>query len=163
MTISGQNFSATPANDIVQLNGLTATVLTASASQLTVQVPTGVTGGPITVTVAGTTATFNLNFAVPAIPVITSITPAYGSLGQQLSGVTVQGSNFTDATTFDLPGVAFASEVHITGSTQATLNLTIFANAGPGYYALIADANGAVSSSVPTAGNRFYSPVPSRR
>ena len=54
--VYGQNFSSTPANNIVKINGVTATVLSASATQLQIRVPAGVTAGQLTVTVGGTTA-----------------------------------------------------------------------------------------------------------
>ncbi|HUM46693.1 MAG TPA: gliding motility-associated C-terminal domain-containing protein, partial [Chitinophagales bacterium] len=57
VTITGTNFSTTPANNIVKFNGTTATVSAASASSLTVTVPAGALSGPITVTLGCFTAT----------------------------------------------------------------------------------------------------------
>jgi 6-phosphogluconolactonase len=56
ITIQGQGFSATPASNSVQFNGVVATVVSASASQLVAAVPVGATSGPLSVTVAGVSA-----------------------------------------------------------------------------------------------------------
>lgn len=57
VTIAGNNFSATPANNEVMFNGQPATVITAGTAQLTVEVPKGAGTGPVTVKVGGKTAT----------------------------------------------------------------------------------------------------------
>lgn len=156
LTIQGQNFSSTAGNDTVMINGVAATVLSASATQLVVQIPSGVTSGPVSVTVGGVTATFNVNFTVLPVPAITSITPQYGSLGQRLGSVTVNGSSFTPATTFQLAGAGAVTGVSVTSSTQATIGLIIYQNISTGYYVLTANTNGVASSSIPTPGNTFF-------
>lgn len=52
VTITGTNFSATAANDIVSFNGVAATVNSATATQLTVVVPKGSGTGIIKVSVS---------------------------------------------------------------------------------------------------------------
>jgi hypothetical protein len=61
VTINGSNFSTTEADNTVKFNGTTATVVTASETQLTVTVPAGTTG-KITVMHAGRTATSTDDF-----------------------------------------------------------------------------------------------------
>ena len=56
VTISGTNFSTTPANNIVFFGAVKANVTAAAATTLTVSVPSGATYQPITVTVNGLTA-----------------------------------------------------------------------------------------------------------
>src|SRR5687767_6882265 len=56
VTITGTNFSATPANNIVYFGPVRATVTNASAGSLTVTAPPGANFQPITVTVNGLTA-----------------------------------------------------------------------------------------------------------
>jgi hypothetical protein len=53
VTITGGYFSAVPAENIVTINGVTATVTAASANSLTVTVPAAATTGQISVTTAG--------------------------------------------------------------------------------------------------------------
>jgi hypothetical protein len=90
-TITGQNFGATPSENLVQFNGVTATTTAATSTQLTVTVPQATTG-KITVTVNGMTATSAAEFIVliPA-PVVTSFSPATGRAG---TAITITGQHF---------------------------------------------------------------------
>lgn len=62
--ITGTNFDATPANNIVMFNGTAATVTASTSTSITATVPTGATTGLISVTVGGNTATSTTNFTV---------------------------------------------------------------------------------------------------
>jgi gliding motility-associated-like protein len=64
VTITGSNFSATPANNVVWFGAVQAAVTAASATELTVTVPAGATCKPVSVTVAGNTAYSNESFIV---------------------------------------------------------------------------------------------------
>lgn len=66
VTITGTNFSTTTTNNTVTFNGVAATVTAATATQLTVTVPTGATTGKITVSVntSSTMATSTNDFTV---------------------------------------------------------------------------------------------------
>ena len=64
VTISGNNFSPTPAANIVYFGAVQASVLTASPTNLTVTVPIGATYAPITVTVNGFIAYASAPFLV---------------------------------------------------------------------------------------------------
>ena len=69
VAIQGQGFSTTPASNTVQFNGTAATVSAATATSLTVTVPTGATTGPISVTVSSSTAKSDSSFTVAPIEV----------------------------------------------------------------------------------------------
>ncbi len=163
ITIYGQNFDTLAAGDTVKFDGVVATVVSATATSLVVLVPTRVTTGPVTVTVGGSTASSgSLDFTVPPLPVITSISPNTGYPGQTLTGVTVTGTNLTGAT-FELSSGAYTNglitNVNVTSSTQATFNLST--GQVPGDFVLIANAPSGLSSSVPTPGNTlqiYYPP-----
>ena len=53
ITITGTNFSTTPANNVVHIGGIPAVVQTATSTQLTVKVPRGVCAGPLTIETGG--------------------------------------------------------------------------------------------------------------
>src|ERR1700722_11608286 len=75
VTLEGQNFGATPASNAVSFNGAAATVLTASASSLTVSVPNAVTGANLT----GATFTFIPGFFPAPVTVTTANISADGN------------------------------------------------------------------------------------
>jgi hypothetical protein len=76
VTITGTNFDPLATNNTVKFNGTTATISSASATSLTVTVPTGATTGTITVTTPGGTATsgssFTVDSATPPDPPVVS-------------------------------------------------------------------------------------------
>ncbi|WP_300977659.1 IPT/TIG domain-containing protein [Flavobacterium sp.] len=63
LTITGTNFSATPANNKVTINGVEATVTAATATQLTVTVPACGGTGNVKVMVGNNTATSSSSFS----------------------------------------------------------------------------------------------------
>ena len=121
LTIMGQNFSAIAAGDTVMIGGLPATVISATATQLVVLVPPGTTGGAISVTVGGVTATWSGSVAVTEIPVITSISPASGKAGATVT-VTVTGA--------DLSGATFTLQSVDPADTNPGATITVLSNAG---------------------------------
>ncbi|MEB1528711.1 IPT/TIG domain-containing protein [Xanthomonas sp. WHRI 7945] len=93
--IQGQGFATVPANNSVAFNGQTATVVAASARELTVLVPAGASTGPISVAVAGQSASSAQRFVVDANarqPVILGVSPLVASAGVP---ITVDGQNLS--------------------------------------------------------------------
>jgi len=64
VTITGKNFSTTPANNTVRFNGTAANVTSSTATQIIVTVPSGATTGKITVQTSAGTATSDDDFTV---------------------------------------------------------------------------------------------------
>ena len=64
VTVTGTNFNATPASNIVMFGNVPATVNSATSTQLVVTVPAGATDGPISVSANGTKATSTANFVI---------------------------------------------------------------------------------------------------
>ena len=88
VTIEGQGFSSTLANNNVTFNGTKATVLSASTTELVVTVPSGATTGSIAVTVGGQTASSSVPFVVDDTgvpPTISGVTPALIAAGGTIS------------------------------------------------------------------------------
>ena len=66
LTVNGGGFDPTPANNIVSINGIPATVTSATVTQLQVTVPSGATPGHISVTSPLGSATGTGYFFIPA-------------------------------------------------------------------------------------------------
>ncbi|PKN11610.1 MAG: hypothetical protein CVU69_11540 [Deltaproteobacteria bacterium HGW-Deltaproteobacteria-4] len=64
ITIVGTGFTSTDPDIIVTIGGTTATVINSNSTSIIVQVPSGVTSGQITVTIASLTATTSTSFTV---------------------------------------------------------------------------------------------------
>ncbi|MFL6649983.1 MAG: IPT/TIG domain-containing protein [Sulfurifustaceae bacterium] len=62
--IEGVGFGATIAGNTVRFNGVSATILSASATEIIAEVPAGATTGPIQVTTAGGSTTTSQSFTV---------------------------------------------------------------------------------------------------
>lgn len=122
VTITGTNFSTTPANNIVQFNGTNTPVTASTTTSITTSVPAGATTGKITVTTAGNTATSATDFTVTsALPAITSFTPASGPIG---TSVNIIGTNFS--TTLSNNIVYFgATKATVTAATATQLNVIV--------------------------------------
>ncbi len=90
VTIEGQGFSTTTSGDTVKFNGVAATVVSATPTEVVATIPDGATTGPVSVTVGATTVSSSANFIVGQPPTITGFTPNYGGPG---STVTLSGSS----------------------------------------------------------------------
>jgi YD repeat-containing protein len=153
ITIQGQGFSTTPGNNVVTIGGLAAAVVSATATTLVVTVPTGETGGQISVTVNGVAASSgpNLVFVVTPPPVINSITPDGALAGKVIPFATVTGSNLSGAV-FSFPSGATVSPKDVEDTT-ATLQITAMNTRGA--FPLVATTSAGSSTSSVTPGNQF--------
>ena len=160
VTITGTNFNATPASNLVQFNSISATVMSASTTQLTVTVPLATTG-KIDITVNGVTISSALDFTVLPSPTITNFTPLSALPGASL---VIEGTNFktiTNENTVKINGTLAT----VTASTSTQLTVTIPAAATTGKVTV--ELNGATATSVsdfevlkdiPRNGLMFYYP-----
>ncbi len=156
VTIIGQNFSSTAANNAVTFNGIAATVLSATSTTLTVTVPPTATTGPVAITVNGATATATSPFTVVASPAVLSVSPQFAvsnAAATTLTAFTVAGANLTGATfsfspAFSPASIAINSTIVNAGGTSATLSLTV-APGVKGSFTLL--ATNAAGSSSPVA------------
>lgn len=151
--IYGQNFAPTIAGNVVRLNGIQVTVLSASPTELVIQIPVGDTTGPITVTVAGQTASSgSLQFRGVRIPVITKVTPTVVDPGAPFSLV-IEGTDLDEAILGTSPPGGFALPQAPNGFGSP---VSVRAYAGlPGLYAVVATNIAGTSSTAITANNQF--------
>lgn len=92
VTITGSHFSKVPANNIVYFGSVTAQVLSATPTLLTVKVPPGAAYRPITVTTYGNTAWSMLPFVVRFAGIGTMFTPlSFAPHADTLAGDSPQG------------------------------------------------------------------------
>ena len=125
VVITGTGFTAATQ---VTFNGVVAPTYTVnSPTRITVTVPIGATTGPISVTTPIASATSTGIYTVIPSPIITSFTPAAGSVGVV---VVLTGSNFTGATQVAFNGTAAptftvnsGNEIFVTVPAGATTGL----------------------------------------
>ncbi|HUA80250.1 MAG TPA: pre-peptidase C-terminal domain-containing protein [Dyella sp.] len=150
VTLDGQGFSSSLANDNVSFNGAAATVLSASATQMVVSVPNGATTGPIGVTVSGQTATSATLFVVDdaeAPPTITQVSPLVVAAG---GTVTVTGTHLdpvASGTTVQMGGVDMLTGL---SPTNTQVQYTVPSNAMSGHVT-VNTPYGSATSAVPVA------------
>ena len=127
VSITGTNFTGATS---VQFNGLAATnFVINSDTSINANVPGGATTGPISVTTPNGTGTSSSNFTVTSIPqkpTISGFTPTSGKRG---SSVTINGTNFTGATSVKLG--FYAASYTVNSSTKITA--VVPSAARPGY------------------------------
>jgi CHRD domain/IPT/TIG domain len=119
VTITGTNFSTTPANNTVSFNGIAATVTASTATSITTTVPTGASTGTISVTVNALTATSATDFTVS--PAITSFTPDNGVKDVT---VTITGTNFSTTPASNIVKFNGTAAV-VTASTATSITTTV--------------------------------------
>jgi YD repeat-containing protein len=133
-TLTGTGFSATPAENIVTINGRGAAVTSSSVTQITTTVPIGATSGPISVTTPTGSAVSSAVFLVlgggllPNQPTLTSFTPGSGPSG---TSVQVVGTNF-DPDIGDNTVLFNVTPATITNAAPTTLTVSVPSTATSG-------------------------------
>jgi YD repeat-containing protein len=153
VTIHGTGFSAIPSQNSVTFNGMAATVISATSTQLVTSVPSGATTGLIAVTAPSGSATSSSPFTIaPSLaPSISGFSPAIGVVG---SSVTISGTNFDAVATRNR--VKFNATVGTVGSaTPVSLTATVPPFVGSGHIHVSTSFGTAVS-----ADDFFVAPAP---
>lgn len=88
--ITGEKFSATPADNVLSFNGISAVITEATETSITTTIPVGATTGAITLSVAGESTT-SPDFIVQ--PRISEIAPLFGPVGTE---VIITGTSFSE-------------------------------------------------------------------
>ncbi len=153
VTITGTNFSTTPANNLVKFNGTTATVTSSTATSIVTKVPAGATTGTISVTVAGSTGTSTGVFTVPGTINITTQPAATTSvcvgatvtLGTAATGTTNIIYQWQFSTTLAGTYVSISNTGGYSNVGTATLSINTSGNFGAGYYRCKVDGDAAAT------------------
>jgi len=140
--ITGTNFSPDPANDVVKINGISATVISATSTQLTIKVPAGASNGNITVTVNGLTATSSGSFTLNG-PTITKFSPAISGIGYP---VVIKGTSFSADIASDVVTINGVNAL-VTSASDTQLVVTVPLAASSGKISVTVKGQAVVSAS----------------
>jgi hypothetical protein len=142
VSITGSGFTGATT---VKFNGTAASFTFNSDTSISAHVPSGATTGPIAVTTGNGTGTSSSNFTVtsapPPKPSISSFTPTSGHRG---ISVTINGSNFTGATSVKLGFIAASFTVN--SNTKITATVPSSAHVGSQYRWSVTTPGGTASS-----------------
>ena len=144
VTITGTGFSSTPASNQIRFNGVLATTLRATPTQLLTQVPAGAATGLVTVTVNSLTsngAAFTVTTPAGPPPTVTSFTPTVGTTSGGMQ-VNVTGTNIVTGTTA-LFGTTSGQLPTVVSPTQLTVT-TPFTRSPGLVDVVVTNANGDV-------------------
>jgi hypothetical protein len=119
VTINGTNLNGSGLT--VLFNGVSAQITFTNFFQLKAVVPFGAMSGPITVQSSDGTASSTTNFFMP--PAITGISPTHAGIG---ATVTIDGKNFTNATSVQFNGINATSY-----TVESNTRITAVVPAGP--------------------------------
>lgn len=149
VVITGLGFSSNPASDSVSFNGVAASVLSASSTQLVVSVPSGATTGPISVTAGGQTATSATPFVVDNTgfpPTISQVSPTVVTVGGTLTTTGAHLDPVSGETTIQLGG----QQLPLTTASDTQLQSVVPTNASSGHV-VVQTPYGNATSATPVA------------
>jgi protocatechuate 3,4-dioxygenase beta subunit len=153
VTITGANFSTVIANNTVTFNGTTATVVSATATQLVVTVPSGATTGLIAVTVNSKTVTSASDFTVTTASSSTSLSiTGFTSSGAVGSSITITGTNFSTTASENIVTINGVTAT-VTAATSTQLTVTVPEGATSGVIAVTVASVTVTTSSSFTVGS----------
>jgi len=168
VTISGTGFTGATS---VKFATTSASFTVNSDTQITASVPKGATTGTISVTTPDGTGVSNVDFSIPCPPTITSFSPTSGAVG---TSVTINGTNFTGATsvkfattsasftvnsntqiTATVPSGATTGRISVTTPAGTATSSGTFTVAGAPTISSLRPTSGAVGTSVTINGTNF--------
>lgn len=168
VTINGTGFNTTPSNDTVTFyNGHTATVTSATATQLTVTVPSGASTGTISVstpTNGSTTSATNFTVTTSAAPTVANINGTNPTIVTEGTAITINGTNFDTNTNNDFVHVNTTSTIvsSAAATSIATTAPSTVGTGSPGGYpsgnAKVATLNGESPNGTTQANVDLYVP-----
>jgi hypothetical protein len=129
VTILGSDFKTTAGAYVVKFAGVTAQIVSQTATQLTVVIPNGAKSGLLTVQGSDLAVSSTEDFIVIAgKPTITGISPRTSSVG---SVVTIQGDNFS-TTAANNEVTVNGTPLEVVSAARTTLTVKVPANVGSG-------------------------------
>lgn len=141
VTISGTNFNDNVVDNVVKFNNTTATITSATSTQLIVTVPQDATTGTISVAVGTAIGTSTDNFTILA-PTIISFSPNIGATG---TSVIITGTNFSTTSANNIVKFNNTSAI-VTNATATTIKATVMPGVTTGKITVKVGPNTATSS-----------------
>ncbi|RFZ94248.1 hypothetical protein D0C36_01445 [Mucilaginibacter conchicola] len=115
ISITGTNFSTTMADNVVKINGVDATIVSATATKVEVKAPANGTTGKISVKVKNSETKEGPTFTYVPAATLTAISVSHGKVGDV---ITLTGTNFSTVTTEN--EVKFGTKTAAVKSATAT-------------------------------------------
>jgi len=177
VTITGVNFSPTPADNIVKLGDVQATVISATSTELVITIPNGAPSTLFTLTIHGVMVISHDVFLVIPPPTIDSFSPAGGLIGSTVSIVgtrfSTTGGNLvkfndiqaqiTDATATEIkvkvPANATTGKIHVTVNGVTVSTASDFIVIFPPVISTITPLQGKPGDLITITGQHFLSSV----
>ncbi len=153
VTIYGTAFSTTPSSNTVTFNGVSATVVSSTTTQIVTTVPSGATTGLISVTTSAGSVSSSTAFTVAAsdAPTISNFSPTIGAPG---TSVTVSGTNF------ETTGAKNKTKFNITNAVVSSATATSISTSVPSISGSGKIAVSTSKGSVLSADDFFVPPPP---
>ncbi len=154
VTITGTNFNTMPANNIVNFNGVAATVTASTITSISTTVPVGATTGTLSITTGCATVTSASNFTVTASPVITiTAQPTTASVCEGITAsfttAATGATNLTYQWQFSSTFAGTYTDINngggYTNATTATLAVNTTSGFGEGFYRCAVNGDFAVT------------------
>jgi YD repeat-containing protein len=153
VNVFGANFSSDPAQDSVMFNGVTANIISATATKLVVSVPAGATSGTLAISSPAGSVTTTDSFTVTSsngVPRIDSFTP---QIAAAASAINLAGANFDLAPANDRLILNVTPVALPTGVSASSMTMSVPAGAGSGHISLSTPAGNVI-----TTGDLFVPP-----
>ncbi|MFZ5446628.1 MAG: beta strand repeat-containing protein [Myxococcota bacterium] len=149
VTLSGTGFSPSAASNTVRFGSVGASVVSSTGSTLVTRVPAGAVTAPVSVTVAGSSATSATDFVVEQgnpTPQLTTLAPSTALVGSADLPVTATGDGFVDGGVIRVDGTALPTVITSATSLSFTLPAAALATAGVRQLTLTTPAPGGGTS-----------------
>ena len=136
--ITGLNFEDVEQRNTVTVGGVTLTVTSATAHEITARTPLNLSSGTVEVTVNGLKSSEAEFLSVYPAPVISSVSPSSLEAGDTSSYITVTGIGFVSGVKITLDGPAGTLAPSVSVGDYNTVKFKIPRGASPGTYTVTA-------------------------
>ncbi len=138
IVITGLNFEDVEQRNTVTVGGVTLTVSSSTAHEITARTPLNLSSGTVEVTVNGLSSSEPEFLSVYSAPVISSVSPSSLQADDTASSITVTGIGFVSGVKITLEGPAGTLTPSVSVGDYNTLTFKLPRGASPGTYTVTA-------------------------